>query len=933
MMASATQMVRHPKKRRQTVSDSETPQRPRFCLPQTAVLELVQQSLVAKKPATAAMLLSNTQSAYQVSCFALLQPALPAVLPSPGNTGPEPQKSLMGTIVPVSTPGQLTRAPRPILPAPITGNQISAVPSPVAAPCQTQEEEQHQLLKEVNSSTASRAASPSCEQRLSPGIDPRSSSPKQQQQQNPVVRAVADSACDGGVQQFAPRRQEPAENEPTSTVSEELAPAGEPSAADASDRDAEEREALDRDAEILDRDAEILDRDAEILDRDNEILDRDAEILDRDAEILDRDAEIPDRDSEISDRDAEEREASDRDAEILDRDAEILDRDAEIPDRDAEIPDRDAEIPDRDAEIPDRDAEISDRDAEERELSLEVTESEAEELEADASETDAELSDRDAELSDRDAELSDRDAELSDRDAEISDRDAEISDREDRDAEISDRDAELSDRDAELSDRDAEISDRDAEISDREDRDAELSDRDAEISDRDGEELSLEVTESEAEEPAADTSETDAVASDRDAVASDRDAEISDRDAVASDRDAVASDRDAVASDRDAVASDRDAVASDRDAEISDRDAEISDRDAEASDRDAEELELSLEVTESEAEEPEADASETDAKASDRDSELSDRDAVASNRVAKPGVSEYSLSHWQPRVFLFRLPVPSQRLEHPLPSFRLLAGDADDDIYLEEIGQDTRSLSDDATDDIDTPSPPGSPLAVQMVACSACRLANASIICMSCGRGFHQDCHIPPVRPDIMADWACSLCQDLSDPSDPFLSHRPQRPASLGLSLLNQRRCEKLLLLLKVKASSRLCETHLDWMKERLTRGSPAYQTAADFLSDVRRLFKDASPDDFFLNKLQKRMRRLSAAFMAEENSTAGRLLGSDVAADAPSGSKVTAREEQEVMSYEARLKETRKRLREALMDTSPSKRRKTEPFPEDSGK
>ncbi|TDH11195.1 hypothetical protein EPR50_G00058270 [Perca flavescens] len=594
MPASTTQTGQHPKKRRQTVSDSENSQRPRF-----AVLELVQQPLVAQQPATAAVLLSNTQSAYQVSCFALLAAALPLRQIAPGNTGPEPQKSLMGTIVPVSTPGQLTPVPAscPIPPAPTTGNQISVVPSPAAVPRQTQEKEQHQRLKEVNSSSTSHAASRSCEQRLSPDIDPRPSSPKQQQQQNnPVVRAMADSACDGGVQQFAPRRQEPAENEPTSTMSEELAPAGEPSAADESDRDAEERE---------------------------------------------------------------------------------------------------------------------------------VTESEAE-----ASETDTGVSNRGAE------------PEISDGDAGVSDRDAEKP------------------------------------------------------------------------EPV-----------------------------------------------------------------VSDGEAGILDGDN--------------------------------------------------------GMSDCSSSQWQPRVSLFRLPVLSQRHKRPLPSFRLIAGEADDEIYLEEMSQETTSLSDDVTDDsaddIGTLSPPGSPLAVQMVACSACRLANASIICMSCGRGFHQDCHIPPVRPDIMSDWICSLCQDLSDPSDPFLSHRPQRPASLGLSLLNQRRCEKLLLLLKVKASSRLSEAHLDWMKDRLTRGSPAYQTAADFLSDVRRLFRDAAPGDFFLNNLQKRMKSLSAAFMAEEKSTAG----ANVAADAPESerSKVTAREEPEVMSYEARLKETRKRLREALMDGSHSKRRKTEPPPEDSGK
>ncbi|XP_028437464.1 uncharacterized protein LOC114557932 isoform X3 [Perca flavescens] len=1167
MPASTTQTGQHPKKRRQTVSDSENSQRPRF-----AVLELVQQPLVAQQPATAAVLLSNTQSAYQVSCFALLAAALPLRQIAPGNTGPEPQKSLMGTIVPVSTPGQLTPVPAscPIPPAPTTGNQISVVPSPAAVPRQTQEKEQHQRLKEVNSSSTSHAASRSCEQRLSPDIDPRPSSPKQQQQQNnPVVRAMADSACDGGVQQFAPRRQEPAENEPTSTMSEELAPAGEPSAADESDRDAEEREVSDRDTEVSDRDAEVvtdrdadvvMDRDAEvIMDRDAEIvLDRDAEVvMDRDAEVVsDRDAEVvTDRDAEVvtdrdaemvsdrdagmvsdrdaemvsdrdaemasdkdaemaSDRDAEmasDRDAemaSDRDAEVVsDRDAEVVsDRDAEVvSDRDAEVvSDRDAEIVsdrdakavlDRDAEvITDRDAEIvSDRDAEtvsDRDAEV-ITDRDAEiitdrnaEIVSDrdaeiVSDRDAEIvSDRDAEMvSDRDAEMvSDRDAEMvSDRDAEavtdrdaeavtdrdaeavtdrdaevvsdkdaevVSDRDAEavsdgdaeavsdgdaeaVSDRDaevvsDRDAEVvSDRDAEVvSDRDAEVvSDRDAEVvSDRDAEaVSDRDaeavlDRDAEVvsdrdaeavldgdaeigSDRDAKVTDRDADssdkdtvvsnrdnvvsdgdtvvsdgdtvvsdrdadelELSLEVTESEAEELAAEVSETDAGVLDRDAevldrgtVVSDRDTVVSDRDAEVSDRDTVVSDRDTVVSDRDTVVSDRDTVVSDRDAEESDRDTVVSDRDTVESDRDAEELELSLEVTESEAE-----ASETDTGVSNRgaEPEISDGDAGVSDRDAeKPepvvsdgeagildgdnGMSDCSSSQWQPRVSLFRLPVLSQRHKRPLPSFRLIAGEADDEIYLEEMSQETTSLSDDVTDDsaddIGTLSPPGSPLAVQMVACSACRLANASIICMSCGRGFHQDCHIPPVRPDIMSDWICSLCQDLSDPSDPFLSHRPQRPASLGLSLLNQRRCEKLLLLLKVKASSRLSEAHLDWMKDRLTRGSPAYQTAADFLSDVRRLFRDAAPGDFFLNNLQKRMKSLSAAFMAEEKSTAG----ANVAADAPESerSKVTAREEPEVMSYEARLKETRKRLREALMDGSHSKRRKTEPPPEDSGK
>ncbi len=54
------------------------------------------------------------------------------------------------------------------------------------------------------------------------------------------MRALADSACDRSVQQVAARRQEPAENEPTSTVSEETEPAERPSAPEVSDRDGEE---------------------------------------------------------------------------------------------------------------------------------------------------------------------------------------------------------------------------------------------------------------------------------------------------------------------------------------------------------------------------------------------------------------------------------------------------------------------------------------------------------------------------------------------------------------------------------------------------------------------------------------------------------------------------------------------------------------------
>ncbi|XP_041798506.1 transcription intermediary factor 1-beta isoform X2 [Chelmon rostratus] len=323
-------------------------------------------------------------------------------------------------------------------------------------------------------------------------------------------------------------------------------------------------------------------------------------------------------------------------------------------------------------------------------------------------------------------------------------------------------------------------------------------------------------------------------------------------------------------------------------------------------------------------------------------------------------------SQRQPRVSLFRLPVSPPRPGCPLPAFRLIPGDDEDEIYLEEIREDTQSLADDVTDDIkEPPSSPESPGTLRIVSCSACGSAYGSIICSACGRGYHRDCHVPPVGPDMWSEWTCSLCQDLSDPSDPYSSERPQRLQSPCLSLLDQRRCESLLLHLKVEGCSRLSEVGFVWsrlksMSERLTlRRSPSYQTAAEFLSDVWSLFGDAAKDDGALNKLQESFQsRLMETFSSElhseltppsSSSTDRRHKnGSEVTPEEQeviaNGSEVTPEEqeviangsevtpeEQEVTASRSNGSEMRKRLRQLLdlVGTSGSKRRKTDKMEE----
>ncbi|XP_075934494.1 uncharacterized protein trim33l isoform X1 [Anarhichas minor] len=313
--------------------------------------------------------------------------------------------------------------------------------------------------------------------------------------------------------------------------------------------------------------------------------------------------------------------------------------------------------------------------------------------------------------------------------------------------------------------------------------------------------------------------------------------------------------------------------------------------------------------------------------------EVSDTETEQSSMI---GHLDYIMGQWQPRVSLSQLPVTPPHPGCPDPCFGPVTGDSEDEIYLKEMREDTQTHAGEVTDDIiaELPSSPESPVTLVTVSCSACQSASSSIICSFCGRGFHRDCHDPPVGPDLRSEWICTLCQDLFDSSDPFSSDRPPRPQSPCLSLWDQRRCERLLLYLKVEGCTRLSQSQLILMSERLSlRRSPWYQTAAEFLCDVWSLFEDALQDDDVLNRLQENIRSRFAAELMSPSSrdtnggkpTVGPLVNSMSdglqAAEGLKGPKVVS-EEQEVTI--TKVKETRKRLRH-LLEASWFKRRKTE--------
>ncbi|CAL8288324.1 unnamed protein product [Merluccius merluccius] len=190
---------------------------------------------------------------------------------------------------------------------------------------------------------------------------------------------------------------------------------------------------------------------------------------------------------------------------------------------------------------------------------------------------------------------------------------------------------------------------------------------------------------------------------------------------------------------------------------------------------------------------------------------------------------------FSPVVSLVRLPISSFMPGRPLPRFFIHAGDREQELYLEEMVEDN-------DDHLQPLSAPGSP-DVNEDACACCRAPTCDVTCCHCERSFHTDCHVPPGvlnRPD----WRCSVCQDLSDPRDPYNSERTFIPC---LSLLDQRRCEHLLLCLlcllcESSSTTRNPAKALGCVRDRLCHlQSPPYRTFSELVSDLQSVLNPTS--------------------------------------------------------------------------------------------
>ncbi|MBN3295482.1 TIF1B factor, partial [Amia calva] len=173
-----------------------------------------------------------------------------------------------------------------------------------------------------------------------------------------------------------------------------------------------------------------------------------------------------------------------------------------------------------------------------------------------------------------------------------------------------------------------------------------------------------------------------------------------------------------------------------------------------------------------------------------------------------------------PRVSVVRLPlqiVPGA----PLPQFRLVTTPVEHRHILQPLEPDRH--------------PPAA------MVCCACRRPGQLLSCRECDRTFHPDCHIPPQHSVKSEPWQCMLCRDLSDVGDQYSGEK-----RCSLTVLEQRKCEHLLLVLMCQDSSsvlhhktRVSSLSSNYIDLTLIRGRllrklpPPYCTPAEFVSDV----------------------------------------------------------------------------------------------------
>ncbi|XP_054609297.1 transcription intermediary factor 1-alpha isoform X2 [Dunckerocampus dactyliophorus] len=137
--------------------------------------------------------------------------------------------------------------------------------------------------------------------------------------------------------------------------------------------------------------------------------------------------------------------------------------------------------------------------------------------------------------------------------------------------------------------------------------------------------------------------------------------------------------------------------------------------------------------------------------------------------------------------------------------------------------------------------------------CAVCQNGGELLCCDKCPKVFHLACHIPALNESPSGEWFCSFCRDLINPEMVYNCDKDDTHLSERLPPVDQRKCERLLLLLfsndistdfqhavDSKRYKELIKTPMDLstIKKKLeTCEAEPYVTPEGFVADIRLIF------------------------------------------------------------------------------------------------
>ncbi|XP_039882374.1 transcription intermediary factor 1-alpha-like isoform X1 [Simochromis diagramma] len=170
--------------------------------------------------------------------------------------------------------------------------------------------------------------------------------------------------------------------------------------------------------------------------------------------------------------------------------------------------------------------------------------------------------------------------------------------------------------------------------------------------------------------------------------------------------------------------------------------------------------------------------------------------------------------------------------------------------------------------------------------CAVCLNGGELLCCDRCPKVYHIGCHIPPLSSFPLGDWVCTLCRSEQEPVEAYdceiMDSCKGVKAPYTLSNLDQRRCEKLTLLLYCQILSapfhepvsplarnyyQIIKRPIDLsvIRRKLDKSNTLhYFTAEQFVDDILLMFKNCATFNYPDSEVAQAGRNLEMFFLSK---------------------------------------------------------------------